>query len=260
MGIISKKQVLVASLMICGLLAGSMEVDADQILGNTKKFVQTNPDVMKYEFTRDFLTSLNYLRENDERFEDIAILAFTEEKDIKGVALLRDDLIRNNLNLRIARNYLKKYLEQRENGLMIKVADMFTEMCNQMIDYNNQEKKLLEELYYVQLKDEMDSFNMDRFTQRQNRIAQSRKKVLKKLLQTSMVASKVLISNQENYYGEFDKLGITQEQRYKLLYRIDEFETDAYKGELRAGQTFLEGSIVTIREMLENYDYETIDG
>lgn len=255
-----KKFSVVLSILIATLVLTDVSLSAQEMLGSNRRFQQNNPDGLKYEFTRDYITSLNYLKENNERFEDVAILAFSEDKEINRIAALRDDLIRNNLNLRIARNYLSKYLRQADNGLILKASDMFTDFCDQLIDHNNQEKLLLEELYYTQLKDEMDGFDVNGFTRDQRRIGLARKEALKKLLETSILVSKILISPQENYAGEYDRLGITQEERYKLLYKIDEFEDERFKGELRPGLTFLEGSVVTLREILEDYDYTALDG
>lgn len=255
-----KKRHWILALVMAVVLLADMNVAAEEMLGSNRRFRINNPDGIKYEFARDYITSLNYLKENNERFEDVAILAFSEDKEIDRIAALRDDLIRNNLNLRIARNYLSKYLRQADNGLILKASDMFTNFCDRLIDLNNEEKLLLEDLYYTQLKDEMDGFDVDGFTRSQRRIGQARKTTLKELLETTILVSKILISPQENYAGQFDRLGITQEERYKLLYKIDEFEDDRFKGELRPGLTFLEGSVVTLREILEDYDYTALDG
>ena len=258
--IIRIRQSFIAMVILMALFTSVSSVSAQQMLGSSRKFKRTNPDIKKYEFVRDYISSLSYLKVNEDESKEINELAATETKEIDRIALLRDNLIRNNVNLRIARNYLKKHNKQKENGLILKVVDTFSKMCDDLIALNNQERNLLENLYYTQLKDEMDSFDRSAYERNQERIAAQRKTTSKKLLESSLFVTKVLISPQENYYGEFDRLGITQEERYRLLYKIDEFAEDGFKGELRAGQTFLQGSVVAIREILEDYDFETIDG
>lgn len=232
---------------------------ADQMLGNKKKFKEQNPDWNKYEFTRDYLTSLEYLKKNAERYEEIRTSApgYREEQRI---TVLRDELIHSNVNLRVARNYIKKYHNQTNNGLMLKVSDIFMKVCDEMIELNNQERALLEEMYAFQMKGSLEQFNLDLFESNQKKIYEARRESLRELLKASILVAKVLVSNQENYYGEFDRLGITQEQRYKLLDRLNRFNQENYKGDLRIGQSFVEGSVVAIREVLENYNYETNDG
>lgn len=231
---------------------------AEQMLGNSRKFKEQNPDWNKYEFTRDYLTSLEYLKSNADRYEETRLFAAQQEED-KRLILLRDELIHNNVNLRVARNYLKKYHTQVNNGLMLKVADIFINVCDELIVFNNEERKLLEDFNAARLKGKVDDARLEAFTSDQQRIYAAKKESLKNLLQASLLVAKVLVSNKENYYGEFDRLGITQEQRYKLLEKINHFNEKQYKGDLRTGQSFVEGSVVAIREILENYNYETND-
>ncbi|MBP9853648.1 MAG: hypothetical protein KBD53_02135 [Candidatus Omnitrophica bacterium] len=233
-------------------------VSAEQILGSTSKFKKENPDGRKYEFTRDYLTSLEYLKKNSEQYE-LTRKASAEYKEEQRISALKTELIQNNVNLRVARNYLKKYHTQTNNGLMLNVSDIFTKVCDQLIELNNQEKILLDKMLAFH-KGSAEKVNMSTVEADRVKIYQSRKDSLKDLLKASILVTKVLVSNQENQNGTFNRLGITQEQRYKLLEKLNHFSEETYRGELRSGQTFLEGSVVTIREILEDYNYQSNDG
>lgn len=256
---IKLKIFFIALFYLTPMIFPCLSFSAEEMLGNSRKFKEQNPDWNKYEFARDYLTSLEYLKSNSDRYEEMRTFAAKQERE-KRLILLRDEMIQNNVNLRVARNYLKKYRTQVNNGLMLKVSDIFTKVCDELIGLNNQERKLLEDMYSSQAKGKLDQVMMEAFENDQRKIYAAKKESLKNLLQASILVAKVLVSNKENYYGEFDRLGITQEQRYKLLDKINQFNEDQYKGDLRMGQSFLEGSVVAIREVLEDYNYETNDG
>ena len=232
---------------------------AAEMLGSNRKFRTYNPDWKKYEFTRDYITSLGYLKKNYDR-EGAFSFQESEPNILNSIARMRDELIQENVNLRVARNYLKRYRNQTRNGLMLKVSDMFTNVCNELIELNSEQRLLLEEMHSRQRNGELDEAVAATFEKRQLSINRVRRESLKKLLRSSILVTKVLVSPHENYYGEFDRLGITQEQRYKLLNKVKSFDEAAYSGELRSGQSFLEGSVVAIREILEDYDYDSLDG
>ncbi|MCA9394656.1 MAG: hypothetical protein KC900_10660 [Candidatus Omnitrophica bacterium] len=244
--------VVVVLVMCCSTASAEM-------LGSNRNFRKYNPDWKKYEFTRDYLTSLGYIKKNYDA-DDVIDFAGTEPDILNRIALMRDELIHENVNLRVARNYLKRYTNQAQNGLMLKVSDQFTKVCDELIQLNSGQRTMLEEMHTVQRRGAMDAAAIADFEQRQSRINGERREALKGLLRASILVTKILVSPTENYYGEFDRLGITQEQRFKLLEKIRHFDEASYQGELRSGQSFLEGSVVTIREILENYNYETIDG
>lgn len=244
-------------LCICVVMVASAA--SAEMLGNDRKFRQYNPDWKKYEFTRDYLTSLGYIKKNYDR-QDMIDLTSDDPDVLNRIARMRDELIHENVNLRVARNYLKRYKNQARNGLMLKVSDLFAAVCDELIILNSGQRNLLEEMHALQRRGEMDGEAALGLEERQKRINRDRREALKRLLRASILVTKILVSPDQNYYGEFDRLGITQEQRYKLLDKIRNFDEDSYHGELRSGQSFLEGSVVTIREILEDYNYETIDG
>lgn len=232
---------------------------ASEMLGSNRNFRKHNPDWKKYEFTRDYLTSLGYLKKNYDR-QDHIDLNGSELDILNRIARMRDALIQENVNLRVARNYLKRYKNQATNGLMLKVTDMFTLVCDDLIQLNSRQRILLEEMHGLQRKGGLDQATAKTFEDRQQEINNARRDALKTLLKSSILVTKILVSPTENYYGEFDRLGVTQEQRYKLLDKIRHFDEASYQGELRSGQSFLEGSVVTIREILEDHNFESLDG
>jgi hypothetical protein len=223
------------------------------------KFSQFNPDGNKYEFVKTFLSSLGYLKLNGERTADTLDVSI-KDMDEK---LLGQDMIKNieqdNAHLRVARNLLKKHALSN-NKMIIKVVDLFVLMCDEQIKHNVVEQKLYLDLYDAKKKGRWLSFDREKFVQELKTLVYQKKESSRKLLEASLLVSKILVSSKPDEYGEFITLGITSQERAKLLKKIEEFEGKGYAGKLRGGQTFLEGSISSIREVLEDESWELLDG
>ena len=224
-------------------------------IANIQKF---NPDGQKYEFMKNYIEALGYLKYNARRSQQPIYFTLDNMEDIERVIGLRDNIILDNVNIRVARNYLQKY-RISPNGLILKVVDLFVESCNDLIAFNREEKALLDQFYDAQIKEQMGDFNIRDFNIQMNTIANQRKESLKKMLEASLLIQKVLISDQVDEAGNLTRLGITQNQRAVLLLRLDEFYEEGYQGELRQGQTFLQGSISALREILEDRSWGTIE-
>jgi len=82
---------------------------------------------------------------------------------------------------------------------------------------------------------------------------------LKNLLKSSILVSRLLVSDKVNRYGEYAYLGVTDKQRKRLVEKLNEFDGKEYVGDLREGQSFLEGSIAVIRETLNDYNRLAVD-
>ena len=222
-------------------------------------FKKFNPDGGKYKFVRDYLESLRYLAQNAEN--DAAVNEKLQDKGKSDqVKALTNNLIQNNFNLRIARNYLNHHNKDKKNGLILLATDQFKQVCDRLIDLNNKERALLEDYSRALKEGKGETFDLKQLAQNREAIQVQRKEAGQFLLETSVLVGKILVSNKQNYFGEFDTLGITQEERYALLRKLDEFKGKAFEGKARAGQTFLEASISTIRQILENYRYAALDG
>ena len=63
-------------------------------------------------------------------------------------------------------------------------------------------------------------------------------------------------SDKADKYGELVNLGITSKERQKLIDQLNKLSTQK---KLKSGQSFLEGSLSTIREILEDSSWGTLD-
>lgn len=231
----------------------SMYIDPE-----VERYQEYNPDGKKYEFVRSYLNGLNYIYVNDLKNQENYELTFEYLENPSNLVKLRDDLVMNNINLRIARNFVKKY-KNSENGLILKVTDVFVALCDSLIELNNQEKDYYNSLHQNMLND--DDFFMDRkeVSSWQQSINSQRKESMMRLLESSMLVAKVLVSSKADGYGELSYLAVTKDQKYNLLMLLDGFKGDDYQGALREGQSFLGGSISVIREILENKNYAVLN-
>jgi hypothetical protein len=226
---------------------------------DTALFIQNNPDGGKYEFVRHYLQSLNYLFLNESRESKMTLFAGKSDGDQSKLYL--QELNRDNVNLRVARNILKKYFSS-PNPLMVKTVDLFYSVCGEQIDLNNEEIALIEKGAPIKeinpltiLKGEQSAGLLPR----QEEIALKRKESLKTLLEASMLINKILISNQLDQDGELVALGITGTERRQLLQRLNDFPVEKTVNQVEQGQSFLQASVASIRGMLEDKSWGTIE-
>ena len=224
-----------------------------------ERFQINNPDGKKYEFVSIYLKALEYLKKNEERLIQIDSYRYQELKQKEKGPYLIKQLDLDNVNLRIARNMLKKNVDA-QNRLMLKVSDIFIEVCDELIGFNNTEKSMLEEVRVAFQKNKIAKFDQQRFIQDLDYLRARRKEASKKLIEASFLITKLLVSPKTDSYGELVRLGVTDEQRSKLINKMSVFYGEQYEGELREGQTSLEGSIAVIRGILENYRWDALDG
>jgi len=225
----------------------------------SEQYQKYNLDEKKFEFVRDYLNGLMYIKENIARREKITPVSLFDFTDVKKISSYVDHLIWDNINLRIARNYLKKHLNSK-NGLILKSGLVFTNACNTHIDLNNREKDILEQIYKTQVKGTLKDAQKEQFADELKRLSAARKEASKELLEASVLVSKILISNQTDKFGEFFMLGISSAERERLIKKLNAFVGKKYVGEIREGQSVLEASIAVIRGILEDMSWQTVDG
>ena len=215
-----------------------------------------NPDGKKYEFVRDYVSSLKYLEQNTQRMASNA-------KDLSdtpdGLQTQINLLVNDNVNLRVARNIMNNYIHEK-NDLMVKIADEFKHVCDEQVEFNNQERSLLKKLYAVGSGDTDTAYSKDQFVADLEKVSQARKASLKALLKSSVLVSRLVVSDKKDNKGEFSYLGITENQRKDLIAQLDEFKGEGFDGELRAGQSFLQGSVAIIREKITDSSREGLQG
>jgi len=224
---------------------------------NVDNMIKYNPDVKKYEFVKSYIAALSYIKVNAERNEKYAAFTSKQIEELKPGRLLMDNLILDNNNIRVAKHYMLKY-NKSENGLMLKAVDVFVNFSEQQLSLNNEERAILDELFEAHVNETIDGFDKKSFMLEQARLASLRKESWKDILRASLFIPKILISDQKNEMGELTWLAIDETERVKLLMKLDEFYGDLYKGDLRVGQTFLQGSIAVIRDILEDSSWDSL--
>lgn len=241
---------ILLSITVCGS-SSFAQLDVDDI----EKFRQYNPDKDKYRFTNTFITSLVYLYANEQRDSTVGV-NFDKASDI---VKMRDIILINNINLRIARNYMKKYLGS-ENRLIVKATDDFILFCDELIAYNKEEYGWLDKLYKVKLKKKMSQFDKAEFSDMQNKLYGLRKQSYQQLLETVALINQILVSSKVDYNGELSYLGLTENQRSRLVDRLADFEGQGYEEEdPQQGQSYLQASITNLKTMLSDFQWRTLD-
>lgn len=227
------------------------------VIDNPKEFKLNNPDGNKYEFAKNYLNSLSQLKDNAKRRESATAVSYDGFQDPRVVQKAIENLILDNTSLRVARNYILKY-RVADNGLILKTTDLFVASCDEQIAQNIQERNLLEKYQGLLLGDKGEKDFHIRFVKEMEQIAFNRKESYKKMLESAVLLGKVFISAQTDKQGNFVYLGITRQEREKLLLKLDSFYEKEYQGELREGQTFFQASVAAIREVLEDKKFKTI--
>ncbi|MBF0479054.1 MAG: hypothetical protein HQL26_06190 [Candidatus Omnitrophica bacterium] len=219
--------------------------------GDVNEFIKNNPDGQKFDFMSRYIETLGYLESNEKlskQFIDVNLLTAPADK----VKTYLDALVNANVNLRVSRNYLKRY-GAVNNGLIRKVVQDFQLACDELITNNQGERLLVEKIYNAQMNHQKRSgMNTKEFSSRIEQLTEQRRGTSTKILQTSMWASKVLISNKVDKFGSLYMLGISADQRKELLEQLSKYKGKEYRGELRPGQSFLQASIAAIAAILED--------
>jgi len=234
------------------------ETSAQETAQDAARFALNNPDGKKYEFVKAYVMGLEYLYQNDRAKENAGPLSEGMFEDVDALSAAMNRLITANVNLRIARNLVGKF-DRTDNGLILKVAQLFAQFANDQVSHNNEERALLIQIHDAALKGQLDEPLLRLFSEQTVKINEKRKEASLKLLEASTLVGKVLISHRMNALGQLSQLGITKDERRKLLDRFKTFEGEAYRGELREGQTFLQASVSAIRQVLDDSAYASLD-
>jgi hypothetical protein len=202
--------------------------------------------------------SLSYYNRVDLRFKDEE-KAKTGEGQKADVVLIRkfiENRTFDNTELRIARNYLTKYSSAR-NVFIRKVANQAMAAYDQLLLFNNREQGLWQGFYRFKTKNAPPDFNEHDFVVKQVGLALGKKEVAKSLLTASMLVQKVLLSSQRCESDVCKELALTQEERDKLIKKLDSFANGNLDWGLKAGQTTIQGCVAALREVLEDPLYKS---
>ncbi|MDE1921702.1 MAG: hypothetical protein KGJ09_09945 [Candidatus Omnitrophica bacterium] len=225
--------------------------------GTGGAFAQNNPDVLKYQFARSYITALSYLKDIDDRLSRNTPEKLFAHQKRKMIMATINDLTLDSTDLLVVKNYLLKYLTA-PNMLMRKTADMVVVSVSRQIAINRDEKTLWEKWYDLNAAGQATRPKEIQFVKDQYALELRRKAADDNIVQASVLMTKVLQSA-KNKGGRGHLLAITAAQRQELLDKLDSFGSSELDWGLRPGQTTLQASIAVIREILEDSIWTSID-
>lgn len=221
------------------------------------EFSKNNPDFRKYEFARSYITGLSYIKDINDRWGKNAPKKLFADQKNKMILATINDLALDSSDLRIFKHYMAKYLTF-PNMLIRKVADTVVVSTSREIAVNDEEKKLWQKWYDLNVAGQVTRPKEKEFIKNQYAFELQRKEIDKDIIQASVLLTKVLISEKNNN-GKGHLLAITAQQRQKLLDKLDSFGSDTLDWGLKSGQSTIEASIAVIREVLEDSIWISID-
>ena len=222
------------------------------------EFKSHNPNGQKFEFVRSYVTSLGY-------FNKILIRWQTENprEKYKGdqkkmMQAYMDYLALDNSELRVAKNYLTKYLSS-PNAMMRKVTDMYLSLCETQIDFNIKERGLWQDFIKGKSAQPDQAASLEKeFVAKQQQLVYERKENFKDLIVVSVLVSKVLM-HEDAEKEKSHQLAVTAKQREKLIAKLDDFARDNLDWGVKSGQTVLQASVAAIREVLEDPLWKSLE-
>lgn len=220
-------------------------------------FKKYNPDGMKYEFARSYITSLAYLNSVDQRWKKSDSVKKTNSQE-KFVAWNIERLIYDNMDIRVAKNYMTKYFQDK-NLLMRKVVDTYVYACDQLVGVNRQEREAWESAKSLLKDGEFDDAHEKKFMADQERIAARRKEAMQGVVTSSVLMTKVILSEDTREKDSKKRLAISTEQRENLIDKLDSYAKNNMDWSLKPGQTFVEAAEASVREVLEDSFYLSAD-
>jgi hypothetical protein len=220
-------------------------------------FKKYNPDGMKYEFARSYIASLGYLNSIDQRWKKSPDIKKKNSED-KFIAWNIERLNQDNMDIRIAKNYMIKYFSTT-NLLMRKVTDSYVYSCDQLIGVNLQERQAWEDLKAFRERKKFDAAKEKQFIAYQEILAADRREAMKEIVASSVLMTKVLLSENTREKDVKKRLVLSTEQREKLVSKLDSYAKDNLDWSLKPGQTFVQAAEASVREVLEDSFYLSAD-
>ena len=216
----------------------------------SQEFKENNPDIGKFYFAQSYISALGYLNSIQIRWQKTSPKKLYAGDDIKVMRGYVAYLIKDNLDLRIAKNYLTKYLNA-DNALIRKTADTFIASCIIMIEINEKEKIVWDQWYAIKSKKFDSRVNEKKFILKQEEFALKRKEIYKGVIEATVFLSKVLKSDR-NADEKGYILALTKKEKSSLLKHLDEYGKHVLDWGLKPGQDHVKASIAIIRETLED--------
>ena len=212
---------------------------------------------MKYDFARSFIIGFGYLNAMDQRSEKSKEIK-AKGNDIAFIQWNLDRLAKDNMDLRVAKNYVTKYFNV-PNHLMRKVIDSYAYACDGLIALNLEERELWDQIHQVRKKGAVSPEQDQEFVKSQEKLADRRKVVMRSIVEVSVLMTKVLFSEDVHEKQVKKRLALTLKERDNLIRKLDTFAGDNLDWGIKPGQTYVRGAEATIREVLEDPTYLSAD-
>lgn len=230
---------------------------ARAIAADDHAFKRNNPDIMKYDFARSYISSFSYLETMGHRLSQVND-AKLKTDDLGFIQWNLDRLAKDNMDIRIAKNYVGKYFNV-PNSLMRKVIDTYAFSCDQLIELNTNERTLWNQIHQYRKQGVLTEEQDTEFVKGQEKLSALRKDSMRGILESAVLLTKVLISENVKEKAIKKRLALSARERDKLIRKLDTFAGDNLDWGMRPGQTYLQGAVATVREVLEDPTFLSAD-
>lgn len=239
-----------------GFLAFSILLFSAFSVAAQDSFRAKNPDVDKYAFVKNFITGLGHYHHAADRLKKEADLVSATSSEASAIQAFIDNRTLDNTEFRIARNYLTHFSTSK-NGLVRKVAQDTIATYDQLIALSMSERELWQSLYEFKIKDDSQRLDEEDFIRQQTELALDKKEAAKGLLQSSLLVRTILLSAEKCADENCHALAITQEERGRLIEKLDAFASNNMAWGAKVGQSTSEACEAAIREVLEDRLYSS---
>lgn len=243
----------ILSLFFCAFLFAPAFLHAQE----SDPFKKYNPDGRKFEFAKSYIISLGYLRGVETRWKKADEIK-KKDGEAKFIGWNIERLIMENMDIRIAKNYITKYAGVN-NAMMRKVIDSHVLLCDQLVELNRQEREKWEEFKGLKDSGDFDVEKDQKFVKIQEDFAVKRKEPMRGIVENSILMTKVLLDDDTKEKQVKKRLAVTSKERDKLVLKLDAFAKDNYDWGMKEGQTYLQAAEASIREVLEDPAYLSVD-
>lgn len=243
--------------LITGWMAGVLLLFVSAAGAQENPFKTKNPDVDKYAFTKNFIIGLGYYHRVADRLKAEVDVSSASTSDMATIQTFIDNRTLDNTELRIARNYLTRFLSSR-NGLIRKIAADAGATYDALIAMSMKERELWQAFHDFKTESTGERLDEEDFVRQQTAIAIDKKEMAKGLLEASLLIRIVLLDARRCDNEECRMLAITQKERDKLLEKLDVFAGNNMAWGVKAGQSTVEACEAAIREILEDPVYQSL--
>lgn len=214
-------------------------------------FRELNPDEGKYAFVKDYIFSLSYYARVAQRLqlEEEFSSSFTDQQSL--VRRLVANRTLDNTELRIARNYLKRYCSS-SSSFIRKTALTAVDAYQRLLSMSARERSLWSDFLRYVTEGKPESFDEKDFSRQQVFLAQQKKEVAKDVLRASVLATKVMLSSAHCEDEACKTLEFTPAERERLTSVLSTVPGVNMDWGMKPGQSTVEACAAVIRESLED--------